>query len=390
MPKRAKDKNVNNSTPESVGAHAVTPPPGHEQRSGSAEAPAAASSMAPAETTTAQAAAGQAPGTAIKPPVKPKTSSYEIEHYVADIDETPVTATDSKVSGDAPLSLWKDAWRQLRRKPTFIVSALLIVFAIVVALFPQLFWNQDPTAQSTQCLLQNSNGKASGDHIMGFTAQGCDVLSRVVAGTRASLTVGLFSTLGVVVLGGIIGALAGYFGGWIDAVLARIGDIFFALPLILGALVIMQLPVFRQHRSVWTIVLILVVLGWPQVARIMRGAVVEVRNADYVTSARSLGVSSMGILLRHIIPNAMAPVIVIATISLGTFIVAESTLSYLGIGLPADVMSWGNDISDGKDAFRSNPMPVFWPGLALSLTVLSFIMLGDALRDALDPKSRKK
>ncbi|WP_416309323.1 ABC transporter permease [Rothia kristinae] len=313
-----------------------------------------------------------------------------MEHFVADVEQTPVGQTDSAKAEGAPLSLWRDAWRQLRRKPTFIIAAILIVLVVIVALFPQLFWTEDPSASSTQCLLENSNGKATAGHIMGFTAQGCDVYSRVIAGTRASLMVGLFSTIGVVIIGGIIGALAGYFGGWLDAVLARLGDIFFALPLILGALVVMQLPYFRAHRGVWTIVLILVLFGWPSIARIMRGAVVEVRNADYVTSARSLGVSSFGILMRHIIPNAMAPVIVIATISLGTFIVAESTLSYLGIGLPGSVMSWGNDISDAKDAFRSNPMPVFWPGLALSLTVLSFIMLGDALRDALDPKARKK
>ncbi|RUQ23530.1 ABC transporter permease [Kocuria sp. HSID16901] len=315
-------------------------------------------------------------------------SAIATERYVADLEETPVAATDSTTQEQAPLSLWRDAWRQLRKKPTFIVSMLLIILAVLVAFFPQIFWTENPA--NAQCLLEHSNGRGSAGHLMGFTAQGCDVYSRVIAGTRASLTVGLFSTLGVVVIGGIIGAIAGYFGGWLDAILARLGDIFFALPLILGALVIMQLPVFREHRGVWTLVVILVLLGWPQVARIMRGAVVEVRNADYVTSARSLGVSSFGILLRHIIPNAMAPVIVIATISLGTFIVAESTLSYLGIGLPPEITSWGNDISDGKDAFRSNPLPVFWPGLALSLTVLSFIMLGDALRDALDPKSRKK
>lgn len=313
-----------------------------------------------------------------------------MEHFVADVAQTPVAATDSRSAEGAPVSLWRDAWRQLRKKPTFIIAALLIVLVIVVALFPQLFWTEDPSAASTQCLLENSNGKATPGHPMGFTAQGCDVYSRVIAGTRASLMVGLFTTIGVVIIGGIIGALAGYFGGWLDAILARLGDIFFALPLILGALVVMQLPFFKANRGVWTLVVVLVLFGWPQIARIMRGAVVEVRNADYVVSARSLGVSSFGILVRHIIPNAMAPVIVIATISLGTFIVAESTLSYLGIGLPASTMSWGNDISDAKDAFRSNPMPVFWPGLALSLTVLSFIMLGDALRDALDPKARKK
>ncbi|GAA1352623.1 ABC transporter permease [Falsarthrobacter nasiphocae] len=348
-----------NAHPEnSAGSHAVTPPR------------AAASNPA------------------IKPPVEPKRSAYAIEHVVANPDETPVTATDSRVDGEKPVSLWAGAWRQLRRKPTFIIAALLILLAVLVAAFPQLFWTEDPS--KAQCLLENSNGKSAPGHPLGYTFQGCDVYSRVIAGTRASLIVGLFSTLGVVVLGGAIGALAGYFGGWLDFILSRLGDIFFALPLILGAIVMFQLPMFRDGRNAWTIVLILVVLGWPSVARIMRGAVVEVRGSDYVTSARSLGVSPLGILYKHVLPNALAPVIVIATISLGTFIVAESTLSYLGIGLPPTTASWGNDISDGRNSFRSNPWPVFWPGLALSLTVLSFIMLGDALRDALDPKSRKK
>ena len=123
---------------------------------------------------------------------------------------------------------------------------------------------------------------------------------------------------------------------------------------------------------------------------ITRAAVIEVRDADFVVAARSLGVSRAGALIRHVVPNSLAPVIVIATISLGVFIVAESTLSYLGIGLPPDVMSWGNDIFSAKSSLRSNPMALFWPALALSLTVLSFIMLGDALQDALDPKARKK
>ena len=141
---------------------------------------------------------------------------------------------------------------------------------------------------------------------------------------------GLFATLGVVVIGGLIGALAGFFGGWVDAILARIGDIFFALPLILGAIVVVQLPAFQQNRNVWTLVLILVAFGWPQLARITRAAVIEVRNADFVTAARSLGVSPLAALVRHVIPNALAPVIVIATISLGTFI----AVSYTHLTLP--------------------------------------------------------
>lgn len=168
------------------------------------------------------------------------------------------------------------------------------------------------------------------------------------------------------------------------------GDIFFALPLILGALVITQLPLFRENKSVWTVVLVISVLAWPQMARITRGAVIEVRNADFVTAARALGVSRFGSLLRHVLPNALAPVIVLATLELGVFIVAEATLSFLGIGLPPSIMSWGNDIAGAQVAIRTNVAILLYPAAALSITVLSFIMLGDAVRDALDPKSRQR
>jgi oligopeptide transport system permease protein len=131
-------------------------------------------------------------------------------------------------------------------------------------------------------------------------------------------------------------------------------------------------------------------LAWPQMARITRGAVIEVRNADFVTAARSLGVSKFGALVRHALPNALAPVIVLATLELGVFIVLEATLSFLGVGLPGSVMSWGNDISAANASIRTNPGILLYPAAALSITVLSFIMLGDAVRDALDPKSRQR
>lgn len=310
------------------------------------------------------------------------------EHFVADFSETPLQATDKVKEDQAPLSLWAEAWRNLRKQPLFLISAFLILVVVTVSLFPSLFSSIDPTSEA--CQLANSDGGPSAGHPLGFTQQGCDVYARVIFGTRSSVTVGLFTTLGVLIIGGVIGALAGYYGGWVDAVLARINDIFFALPLILGAIVVMQLPMFRSNRTAWTLVLILMTFGWPQIARITRGAVIEVRNADFVTAARSLGVSKFGALMRHVMPNSLAPIIVVATISLGTFIVAESTLSFLGIGLPPSVMSWGNDIQAAQASLRSNPMPLLYPAIALSITVLSFIMLGDALRDALDPKARKR
>jgi oligopeptide transport system permease protein len=257
----------------------------------------------------------------------------------------------------------------------------------VVALFPGLFTSVAPNAG---CELANSEGGPTAGHPFGFTFQGCDIYSRVIHGTQASMSVGVLSVLCVLVIGVTFGALAGYYGGWIDAVLARLGDIFFALPLILGALVITQLPFFRENKSVWTVVFVISLLAWPQMARITRGAVIEVRNSDFVTAARALGVSKFGALVRHVLPNALAPIIVLATLELGVFIVAEATLSFLGIGLPQSIMSWGNDIAGAQASIRTRPEIMLFPAAALSITVLSFIMLGDAVRDALDPKSRQR
>lgn len=308
------------------------------------------------------------------------------EHFVAPVDSAGLPETDAVQDGREPLSMWGEAWRNLRRRPLFIISALLILLIIAVAAFPQLFTQ---TPADGACYLADSNAGPAPGHPLGFTLQGCDVYARLVYGTRASLLVGVITTVCVVVLGGSLGALAGYYGGWLDAVIARLGDIFFALPLILGAIIVMQLPMFRENRNIWTVVLTLVVFGWPQIARITRGAVISVRNADFVVASRALGVSKFQALVKHVLPNALAPVIVTATISLGTFIVAEATLSFLGIGLPPDIMSWGNDISAAQTSLRANPAALLWPAGALSVTVLSFIMLGDAVRDALDPKARK-
>ena len=314
-------------------------------------------------------------------------SNRVITHFVAPLEETPLLATDAVKTDQAPLSLWADAWKKLRRRPLFIVSALLIGLIVVVALFPGLFTQ---TAPNENCQLANSDGAPAAGHPLGFTFQGCDVYARVIYGTQASLMVGVFSVLGVLLVGVSLGAVAGFFGGWIDTVIARLGDIFFALPLVLGALVVTQLPFFRENKSVWTVIMVILLLAWPQMARLTRGAVIEVRNADFITAAKSLGVSPLQTLVRHVLPNAAAPIIVLATMELGVFIVLEATLSFLGIGLPGSIMSWGNDISAAQSSIRTNPAVLLYPAAALSLTVLSFIMLGDALRDALDPKSRQR
>lgn len=210
--------------------------------------------------------------------------------------------------------------------------------------------------------------------------------TRVVYGTRTSLSVGVLSTLLVVIVGTLIGAVAGFFGGWIDAVLSRITDIFFALPMLLGAIVVLQM--FKTSKSIWKIVLVLTLFGWVGVCRIARSAVLESKNLEFNTASTALGSTPARNLFRHILPNSLAPIIVIATTSLASYIVAEATLSFLGVGLPTTTVSWGGDISSAQTNLQTDPMVLFYPSAALAITVLAFIMMGDAVKDALDPKSR--
>lgn len=276
---------------------------------------------------------------------------------------------------------WRDTWRELRRRPKFLVAAALIVLIVVVAVFPAWFTGIDPAyASPSQSLLPPSAA-----HWFGTDLQGHDIYARTVYGARASVTVGLGATLLVFVVGGTLGALAGFYGGWVDAVVSRVADVFFGLPLLLAAIVIMGA---MRHRTVWTVIAILALFGWPQVARIARGAVLEVRASDYVLAAKALGLSDFQILLRHALPNALGPVLAVVTLALGIFIVTEASLSYLGVGLPPTVVSWGGDINLAQSRLRSGSPILFYPAGALAITVLSFMMLGDALRDALDPASR--
>lgn len=314
----------------------------------------------------------------------PSNTLKHQEHFVAAPEDTPVAPIDKLDETQKARSTWADAWDSMRTRPAFWISSLLILLILVVAVFPTLFTQVPP---NLNCLLVNSNGGPEAGHPLGFTRQGCDVYSRIIHGTQASVTVGLLATLLVTLSGVVVGALAGFYGGILDSFFSRVGDIFFAIPTVLGAIVLMSV---LPDRTPATVALVLAVFAWPQIARIMRGAVLSARNSDYVTASTALGVSNFKILLRHVLPNSIAPVIVIATVSLGTFIVAEATLSFLGIGLPPDVMSWGNDIGQARTSIRTNPQILLYPAAALSITVLAFLMLGDVVRDALDPAARAR
>ncbi|MFE5818176.1 ABC transporter permease [Streptomyces sp. NPDC056479] len=280
-----------------------------------------------------------------------------------------------------PRSLWSDAWRDLRRNPVFVLSALIILFLLVISLWPSAIASGSPL----KCDLAKAQQGSAPGHPFGYDGQGCDVYTRTVYGARTSVTVGVCATLGVAVLGSVLGALAGFFSGLWDSVLSRITDVFFAIPVVLGGLVLLSVV---TSNSVWPVIGFIVLLGWPQISRIARGAVITAQQNDYVQAARALGASPTRILLRHIAPNAVAPVIVVATIALGTYIALEATLSYLGVGLKPPSVSWGIDISAASPYIRNAPHALLWPSGALAITVLAFIMLGDAVRDALDPKLR--
>ena len=278
-----------------------------------------------------------------------------------------------------------EVWVRLRRSKAFWFSATIIAFLIIVAAFPWLFTNQLPNF----CELQYSRAPMSSQFPLGADFQGCDILTRIIYGTRASISVGLLAALGTTLLGTLVGVVAGFFGGVVDAVLSRLTDIFFAIPMILGAIVAVQI-VARENRGVLSLVVILMVFGWTSTARIARSATIEVMTKDYVAAARTLGASRTRILATHILPNIMAPLIVVVTMAIGGLIAAEASLSYLSIGLPPTLPSWGKAIADGQLTLKANPGILLWPAAALTLTVFAFLMLGEAVRNAFGPQATKQ
>lgn len=282
-------------------------------------------------------------------------------------------------------SLAGDAWLDLRRSPIFWIALVLAVVVLLMAAVPSLFTSADPGA----CALSRKFAGPSGGAIFGFDFQGCDIYARTVHGARDSLIVGVFATLIAGAIGLLVGLAAGYFGGWLDALLSRFVDVMLGIPFLLGAIVLAKrLSSDPADDGLLAVTLTLGLLGWTTAARVMRSAVIAAKNQDYVAAARMLGAGPGRLMFRHILPNAVGPFIVVLTILLGINIASEATLSYLGVGLKGDAISWGIAIAQSGPYVRTNAAPLMWPALFLAATVLAFIMLGDAIRDAFDPKLR--
>lgn len=280
----------------------------------------------------------------------------------------------------------RGVWATLRRRPQFWGPVVVLALLAIISFFPTqiagLFGEPDPRA----CALGSSNQPPSAEHPFGTDLLGCDVLANVLAGTRASLFIGITTTAMCLAIAITLGTLAGYFGGWLDSVIVRAADVFLGFPFLLGAIIVMN---SAPSRSPMILATVLALFSWPSFARLVRGSVRSVRQREFVEAAHALGFSHTRVILSHVLPNSLAPTLAITATMVGGVIGAEATLTFLGVGLVPPSNSWGMQLSVAQSYFQAAPHTLFFPAAFLTVTVVSLIMLGDVLRDALNPKGRK-
>ena len=284
----------------------------------------------------------------------------------------------------AQTSLWKDAWRRLRRNrlallATVFLALLLLVAAVAFAWTPYDFAHQG---------VGPTYGGLSSAHVLGLDHEGRDILSRLMKGAQVSLAVGLGSQSVVLLVGVIVGLVAGFFRGWFDTVISLLINVFYGIPDLLVALILVEV-VAGGRPQLSFIIIAIAATRWMDMARLVRGQALSLREREFVEAARAAGARPLKLIFGHILPNALGPVIVQATIGIPAAILFEATLSFLGLGVQPPTPSWGSMASDGARAMRLAPHIVLVPAIALSLTLMAFNFLGDGLRDALDPRQKR-
>lgn len=277
-------------------------------------------------------------------------------------------------------SLWQIAWRRFVRNRLAVASAIFLILMYVTAIAAPLIAPDDPNAVD----IMNLHARPSADHLLGTDESGRDVLSRLIYGSRASMTVGLVAVMISVTIGSLVGGLAGYLGGFVDTILMRLTDGMLSIPYFFLVLIVVAVfgPSFRN------LIMVIGVSSWMAVARIVRSEVLRYKRFDFVLAAESIGASSPRVLFRHILPHTVPVVIVAATLGVASAILLESALSYLGLGIRPPAASWGNMLSNSQAYLWENPILPLYPGAMIFLTVLAYNFLGDALRDSLDPQAR--
>ncbi|MEO3385674.1 ABC transporter permease [Mesorhizobium sp. CAU 1741] len=309
---------------------------------------------------------------------------------------TSTAGTTSPAPGPQPETARKqrtliaDVWRQFRQHRGGVMGAIIFISIILLVVFGPYIHGVDPGALNVRA----RNQGISFAHPMGTDNLGRDMFAQVLAGGRTSLSVGVTAMLLSLFVGTTIGIIAGYFKR-LEGLLMRLTDLFLALPLLPLLLVIIMLfrdtlrAAFGPETGIFLLIVFVIgVTSWMQTARIVRGAVLSVKEQEFVLAAKSIGTRERRIVTRHILPNVLSPIMVSATLGIATAIITESALSFLGLGFPSDFPTWGRLLYDGVNFIQINPSRVIWPGLAISLTVLSINYVGDGLRDALDPRIR--
>jgi peptide/nickel transport system permease protein len=279
-------------------------------------------------------------------------------------------------------SQWSIAARHFRKNKLAIAGLVVMILLYVVTLVTPLIAPFDPAEQGN--IILSRYLEPSLQHLMGTDKFGRDVFSRVLYGARISLSIGFIAVGISITLGTLIGALAGYFGGIVDSILMRFTDMMLSFPRLVLLIVVIAL----FEPNIYLVVIVLGLTGWMGTARLVRGEVLSLREREFVQAARALGMGDWRIIVRHVIPNTMAPVIVSATLGIGQTILTEASLSFLGLGVQPPTPSWGNMVSDGRDALINAWWIATFPGIAIVVTVVAFNLLGDGLRDALDPRLR--
>lgn len=322
------------------------------------------------------------------------------EHHSSGTDSADA-AVEAAVAGDITAveheaGLFSDAWKDVRRRKLFWVAAFLIGLFSVMAVVPRVFTAASPATQDPNaCSLRNPETgefqdllRPSNEHWFGTDIQGCDYYTRVIHGARVSIIIGIGGTIVIAAIGLVLGGISGFYGGATDMAISRFVDILFAFPFIIAAILFLNAVAPKTGRNVWHVLLVVGVFGWPTLSRIFRGAVLQAKEKEYVEAARALGATNNRILFRHVFPNAVAPAVVYAMTGVGGLIAAEAALSFLGVGLQLPAISWGLMINNAQDRILQTPHLLLFPGVFLSLTVLGFLLLGDVVRDALDPRTR--
>jgi peptide/nickel transport system permease protein len=300
-------------------------------------------------------------------------------------NKTPVTVTQPIISqeglGKEESYLKVVATRFFQHKLA-VIGLVIITLFVLMAIFAPVIAPQDPLEVGYEF-----EAKPSSEHLLGTDQVGRDVLSRLIYASRISLSVGLGAVSIYVVIGTILGAIAGYMGKWADMIIMRITDVFMSFPFLMVILVLVSV----MGPSLFNIILVLGILGWPPIARLVRGSVLSLKEMDYVKAGVALGYTAPRILLHHILPNALAPILVNATFGIASAIILEASLSFLGMGVQPPTASWGNMLTEAQSLTVLAEQPWLWipPGIMIILAVISINFMGDGLRDAVDPKSFK-